>query len=86
MNWLTNFVRPKIKALVGNKPDVPDNMWHKCPGCSQMIFHRDLTANDHVCPHCDHHLRMPILQRAWNCCLMTGPITGSNCRKVPWTR
>ncbi|RED51463.1 acetyl-CoA carboxylase, carboxyltransferase subunit beta [Aestuariispira insulae] len=63
MNWLTNFVRPKIKALVGGKPDVPDNMWHKCPGCTQMIFHRDLTTNRHVCPHCDHHLRMPLLER-----------------------
>ncbi|WP_420548637.1 acetyl-CoA carboxylase, carboxyltransferase subunit beta [Curvivirga sp.] len=63
MNWLTNFVRPKIKALVGAKPDVPDNMWHKCPGCGQMLFHRDLEANLNVCTHCDHHLRLPVLKR-----------------------
>jgi acetyl-CoA carboxylase carboxyl transferase subunit beta len=56
LNWLRDFVRPKIRALV--KKDVPDDLWHKCPGCEQMIFHRDLTANLRVCPQCGHHLRM----------------------------
>lgn len=62
MNWLTNWVRPKIKALYGES-DVPDNLWHKCPSCSQMIFHRDLDAQIHVCQHCGHHLRLPIAKR-----------------------
>lgn len=57
MNWLTNFVRPKIRALV-RKPDTPDNLWKKCPSCEQMIFHRDLEANLHVCQHCGHHMRI----------------------------
>jgi acetyl-CoA carboxylase carboxyl transferase subunit beta len=57
MSWLTNFVRPKIQALV-RKTDVPDNLWEKCPACSQMIFHRDLEANLRVCTHCGHHLRL----------------------------
>ena len=62
MNWLTNFVRPKIKALVG-KPDVPDNLWRKCPQCEQMIFHRELETNLHVCGHCGHHMRIGIKDR-----------------------
>ncbi len=62
MNWLTHFVRPKIKALVGQK-DVPDNLWTKCPNCGQMIFHRDLESHHHVCQHCGHHLRLPIEKR-----------------------
>jgi len=57
MSWLTNFVRPKIQALV-RKTDVPDNLWEKCPAFSQMIFHRDLEANLRVCTHCGHHLRL----------------------------
>ena len=57
MSWLTNFVRPKIQALV-RKTDVPYNLWEKCPACSQMIFHRDLEANLRVCTHCGHHLRL----------------------------
>ena len=58
MNWLTNYVRPKIKALVGSKPDVPENLWVNCPSCEKMIFHRDLAANSQVCPHCDYHFRV----------------------------
>ena len=57
MNWLTNFVRPKIRALVA-KREVPDNLWHKCPACEAMIFHRDLEENLHVCQHCGHHMRL----------------------------
>ncbi|TQV76196.1 acetyl-CoA carboxylase, carboxyltransferase subunit beta [Denitrobaculum tricleocarpae] len=62
MNWIANFVRPKIRALV-NKPDVPDNLWEKCPSCEQMVFHRELEANQRVCPHCNHHLRITARQR-----------------------
>lgn len=57
MSWLTEFVRPKIRALVG-KSDVPDNLWHKCPSCEQMLFHRELAENLHVCHACGHHLRI----------------------------
>ena len=62
MNWLSNFVRPKISAMVGKK-EVPDNMWQKCLECGQMIFHRELEENLYVCPHCDHHLRLDVGQR-----------------------
>lgn len=58
MNWLTNFVLPKIRAVVAKK-DVPDNLWHKCPNCGQMLFHRELEANLYVCGSCGHHLRLP---------------------------
>ncbi|HVI90013.1 MAG TPA: acetyl-CoA carboxylase, carboxyltransferase subunit beta [Dongiaceae bacterium] len=62
MSWLTNFVRPKIRALV-RKADVPENLWDKCSACGQMIFHRDLEANLKVCPHCGHHMRIAVLRR-----------------------
>lgn len=62
MNWLTNFVRPKLRALV-NRKDVPDNLWHKCPSCDQMIFHRDLETNHFVCQHCNHHMRLGATKR-----------------------
>lgn len=62
MSWLTDFVRPKIQALVG-RPDQPDNLWHKCPACEQMIFHRELVEADHVCPHCNHHMRLGVKRR-----------------------
>ncbi|MBT5570240.1 MAG: acetyl-CoA carboxylase carboxyltransferase subunit beta [Alphaproteobacteria bacterium] len=62
MSWLSEFVRPKIRALVG-KNDVPDNLWHKCPACEQMLFHRELEENQHVCHACGHHLRINPRQR-----------------------
>ncbi len=55
MSWLTNFVRPKIRALVTRR-EIPQDLWDKCPACEQMIFHRDLEARQRVCPHCDHHM------------------------------
>ena len=63
MNWLTNFVRPKLRALVSSKPEVPDNLWHKCPNCEAMIFHRDLETNLHVCQHCGYHMRLNAARR-----------------------
>ncbi len=62
MNWLTNYVRPKIRALV-EKNDVPDNLWHQCPSCEQMIFHRELEAFLRVCSHCGHHMRLSTEER-----------------------
>src|SRR5712691_1687739 len=56
MNWLTNYVLPKIRALT--RKDVPDNLWKKCPGCEQMLFHRELAAHFEVCHHCGHHFRI----------------------------
>jgi acetyl-CoA carboxylase carboxyl transferase subunit beta len=63
MNWLTNFVRPKIRALVGAQREIPDNLWEKCPGCNAMLFKRELEENMNVCRHCGYHLRLPPLKR-----------------------
>ena len=57
MSWLTNVVLPKIRAVVTRKT-VPENLWHKCPGCEQMLFYRELETNLHVCRNCGHHLRI----------------------------
>jgi acetyl-CoA carboxylase carboxyl transferase subunit beta len=64
MNWLTNFVRPKIRALVGGpKKEVPDNLWEKCPGCSAMLFKRELDDNLNVCRACGYHLKLDPARR-----------------------
>lgn len=64
MNWLTDFVRPRIRALV--ERNVPDNLWVKCPHCEQMIFHNELSANLYVCPKCEAHMKMPLADRIAN--------------------
>jgi acetyl-CoA carboxylase carboxyl transferase subunit beta len=64
MNWLTNFVRPRIKSLIGAvKSATPDNLWRKCPACGEMIFHRDLAHALFVCPQCGHHMRIGPAER-----------------------
>ena len=63
MNWLTNFVRPKLRALVSRKKEAPENLWLKCPKCEQMLFTRDWEANQEVCTHCGHHMRLRPMKR-----------------------
>jgi acetyl-CoA carboxylase carboxyl transferase subunit beta len=63
MNWLANFVRPRIKSLIGGRSDTPENLWRKCPSCGEMIFHRDLEAAENVCPRCGHHMRIGAAMR-----------------------
>lgn len=61
MSWLTDYVRPKFRSLLG-KRDVPDNLWTQCPSCKQMVFSKELEKTLQVCPHCAHHL--PVLAGA----------------------
>ena len=58
MSWLTNYVKPKLQKVL-NPKDTPDNLWHKCKSCGQMIFHKEFVAGGYICAHCDHHDRMP---------------------------
>ena len=60
MNWITNYVRPRINSLFSRR-DVPENLWTKCPECGTMLFHRELADNLQVCTNCGHHL--PITPR-----------------------
>ncbi len=55
MNWLSDYVRPKITSLFGRR-EMPENLWRKCDSCGAMIFHRELKDNLCVCPSCDHHM------------------------------
>ncbi|MGL4296577.1 MAG: acetyl-CoA carboxylase, carboxyltransferase subunit beta, partial [Aestuariivirga sp.] len=50
MNWIKNFVRPKIRSILGDKREVPENMWVKDPDSGQMVFYKDLEANQFVMP------------------------------------
>jgi len=62
MNWITNSVLPRIKALVQPK-EVPDNFWVRCKGCNEMLFHRQLEENLQVCPRCDYHMPLTCKNR-----------------------
>ena len=58
MNWINNVVRPKIRSFLTTKREVPDNLWVKCPESGQMVFYKDLEANQFVVPGSNYHMRM----------------------------
>ena len=61
MNWITNYVRPRINSIFSRR-ETPENLWSKCDECGTMLFHRELSDNLNVCTSCGHH--MPIAPRA----------------------
>ncbi len=63
MNWLSNFIPPRIRSFVSEQKEVPDNLWQKCSSCEGMLFHRDLDSHHNVCYHCGHHLRQSVKDR-----------------------
>ena len=62
MNWISNYVRPRINSLFSRR-DVPENLWTKCLECGAMLFHRELSQNINVCPNCDHHMNISPRER-----------------------
>lgn len=57
MSWLSN-VRNAIPFVRPAKKETPDNLWHKCGSCGQMVFVKEWEENLHVCPTCDAHGRI----------------------------
>ncbi|WP_179378078.1 acetyl-CoA carboxylase, carboxyltransferase subunit beta [Jannaschia marina] len=62
MNWISNYVRPKINSLFSRR-EVPENLWTKCDECGTMLFHRELADNLQVCTNCGHHMNITPRER-----------------------
>src|SRR4249920_3727435 len=61
MNWLTNVVRPKIRNIL--RRETPENLWIKCPDSGQLVFYKDVEANQMVIPGSNYHMRMGAMAR-----------------------
>src|SRR5262252_5697905 len=61
MNWISNVVRPKIRSTL--KREVPENLWIKCPDTGQLVFYKDVEANQFVIPGSNYHMRMGAMAR-----------------------
>ena len=61
MNWLTNVVRPKIRNML--RRETPENLWIKCPDSGQLVFYKDVEANQMVIPGSNYHMRMGAVAR-----------------------
>jgi acetyl-CoA carboxylase carboxyl transferase subunit beta len=62
LNWITNYVRPRINSMLGRR-EVPENLWIKCPETGEMVFHKDLEGNKWVIPASGYHMKMPAKAR-----------------------
>jgi acetyl-CoA carboxylase carboxyl transferase subunit beta len=62
VNWINNVVRPKIRSFL-EKREIPENLWIKCPETGEMVFHRDLEANQWVVPNSNFHMRLSSKKR-----------------------
>ena len=62
MNWITNYVRPRINSIFSRR-EIPENLWTKCDGCGTMLFHRELSTNLYVCTNCGHHMNITPRER-----------------------
>jgi acetyl-CoA carboxylase carboxyl transferase subunit beta len=62
MNWISNYVRPKINSLFSRR-EIPENLWVKCDECGTMLFHRELSDNLQVCTNCGHHMTISPRER-----------------------
>ena len=56
MNWISNVVRPKIRSFL--RRETPENLWIKCPETGQLVFYKDVEANQFVIPSSNYHMRM----------------------------
>ena len=58
MNWITKFIKPKIKSLFKKKSsDSKDALWSTCE-CKNLVYKDDLFNNLSVCPNCGSHHKL----------------------------
>ena len=63
MNWITKFIKPKIKSLFEKKSSkTEDNLWTTC-GCKNLIYKEDLQSNFKCCPKCGSHHKLSCVER-----------------------
>ena len=59
------FKRPALKDT-RKKREIPQGLWQKCPGCSQVVHEIELAQNQRVCPRCDYHFAQSAKERIEN--------------------
>jgi len=87
MSWFGKLLPPRINKTI-NTPTaqtkrVPEGVWLKCPACEAVLYNEDLAANLHVCPKCDHHMRLNARARIESLLDIEGRVEiGSNTRSM----
>ena len=63
MNWITKFIKPKIKSLFEKKTSkTKETLWTTC-SCKNLIYKEDLKINYNCCPKCGAHHKLSCRER-----------------------
>ena len=62
MSWFEKLMPSRISTEKRTR-SVPEGVWIKCPKCDAQLYRNELERNLHVCPKCDHHMRISARQR-----------------------
>ncbi|RUO43812.1 acetyl-CoA carboxylase carboxyl transferase subunit beta [Aliidiomarina taiwanensis] len=60
MSWIEKILS---KPQSSKRRNIPEGVWSKCGGCEAILYRADLERNIHVCPKCDHHMRLTARER-----------------------
>lgn len=58
MSWLKKIFLSKVRTDSASRKGVPEGLWVKCLGCSEVLYRTELEKNLMVCPKCNHHHRL----------------------------
>ncbi len=58
MNWFTKLLPSRIRTETSTKKSIPEGLWDKCSACGAVLYRAEIERNLHVCPKCDHHMRV----------------------------
>ena len=56
-------VKPGASGDSRSGPQVPQGLFVRCEGCSEIVYGRALRENLEVCPRCDFHMRLGARER-----------------------
>lgn len=62
MSWFDKLMPSRISTEKRTR-SVPQGVWIKCQKCDAQLYRTELERNLHVCPKCDHHMRIGARQR-----------------------
>ncbi len=63
MNWISKFIKPKIKSLFKKRSSkIKENLWTTCE-CKNLIYKEDLLSNLKCCPKCGAHHKLSCEER-----------------------
>lgn len=63
MSWFQKLRPSRIRTEGGNKRNVPEGLWTKCPVCTAVLYRPELERNLQVCPKCSFHMRVSARNR-----------------------